>query len=258
MLELLPRSRFPAGKRRRDGWRFAGSKSGAQKPLAHYTLGWLLEKVDDPKAAQKHFKMAAALPPDYCLPARLEEIAILETAMRANPADAKASYYLGNLLYDRRRHTEAITFWEKSARLDGNFPTVWRNLGIGYFNISKKPAKARAAYDQAFKADPNDARLLFERDQLWKRLAKSLKSVCDELEQFPQLVSPRRRFDVGILRTTSTTSAATAKRIQILAQRRFQPWEGGEGAALAARPHTARARSRGARASRLSSRGKPF
>jgi len=32
--------------------------------------------------AKQHFKHAAALRPDYCFPARLEEIAVLETAMR--------------------------------------------------------------------------------------------------------------------------------------------------------------------------------
>ena len=38
--------------------------------------------------------------------------------MRANPHDARAPYYLGNLLYDRRRHAEAIRLWERSAKLD--------------------------------------------------------------------------------------------------------------------------------------------
>ena len=62
--------------------------------------------------------------------------------------------------------------WERSAKLDGSFSIVWRNLGIGYFNVSKQPAKARAAYEKAFRANPSDARLLYERDQLWKRLGE--------------------------------------------------------------------------------------
>ena len=81
----------------------------------HYTLGWLHEKSGDNQSAAAAFRQAAALPPDYCFPSRLEEIAILEAAMRANPKDARAHYYLGNLLYDRKRHHEAIKLWEKSA-----------------------------------------------------------------------------------------------------------------------------------------------
>src|SRR4029077_5933740 len=137
-------------------------------PLVYYTLGWLEEKRGNKTAASKYFQRAAALSPDYCFPSRLEEIAILEAAMRADPKDARAPYYLGNLLYDRRRHEEAIRLWERSAKLDGTFSIVWRNLGIGYFNIRKQPAKALEAYDRAFRANPSDARLLFERDQLWK------------------------------------------------------------------------------------------
>jgi tetratricopeptide (TPR) repeat protein len=200
-------------------------------PLVHYTLGWLHEKLEDRQSALNSFQLAAKLPPDYCFPARLEEIEILETAMRLQPRDAKAPYYLGNLLYDRRRHEEAIRLWEKSAKLDGSFSVVWRNLGIGYFNILKKPAKARAAYDKAFRANPNDARLLFERDQLWKRLGEKPEKRLRELEKFPQLTSQRDDLTVELCALYNHTGQPE-KALQILVTRKFQPWEGGEGGAL--------------------------
>ena len=200
-------------------------------PLVHYTLGWLHQKLGDNRFALASFKTAAKLPPDYCFPSRLEEISILEAAMRANPGDAKAPYYLGNLLYDRRRHAEAIQLWEKSAALDGSFSIVWRNLGIGYFNIAKKPAKSRAAYDRALRANPADARLLFERDQLWKRLGESPAKRLRELEKFPQFVSQRDDLTVEFCALLNQTGRRV-EAMQLLAQRNFQPWEGGEGAAL--------------------------
>lgn len=200
-------------------------------PLVYYTLGWLHEKLNDTKAALSAFKEAAAAPPDYCFPSRLEEIAILQSAMRANPRDARAPYYLGNLLYDRRRHEEAIRLWERSARLDGNFSTVWRNLGIGYFNVSKNPAKARSAYEKAFRADPSDARLCFERDQLWKRLGEEPRKRLHELEKYPELV--RLRDDLSIeVAALYNQIGQHEKAAQFLAGRQFQPWEGGEGGPL--------------------------
>ena len=42
------------------------------------------------------------MPPNYVFPFRLEEVKVLQAAMQANPADARAPYYLGNLLYDRQ------------------------------------------------------------------------------------------------------------------------------------------------------------
>jgi len=151
--------------------------------------------------------------------------------MRANAHDAQAPYYLGNLLYDRRRHAEAIALWEKSARLGKNFSIVWRNLGIGYFNISKKPAKARTAYHEALRANPADARLLFERDQLWKRLGEKPAKRLRELEKYPQLVSQRDDLAVEFCALLNQTGRHV-EAMQLLAKRKFQPWEGGEGAAL--------------------------
>ena len=200
-------------------------------PLIAYTLGWLYQKSGDSRAAHAAFRRAAALPSDYCFPARLEEIAVLEAASAANPADARAPYYLGNLLYDRRRHTEAIRLWERSARLDPSFPTTWRNLGIGYFNITKNPAKARAAYDRACRLAPADARLLFERDQLWKRLGEAPAKRLRVLEKHPDLIALRDDLSVELCALYNQTGQPANARA-IVSTRHFQPWEGGEGQAM--------------------------
>jgi tetratricopeptide (TPR) repeat protein len=200
-------------------------------PLIGYMLGWVEGRRGDDKAALKHFKRAAATPSEYCFPARLEEIAILKAAIAANPDDAKAPYYLGNLLYDRRRHAEAIQLWEQSAKLDPKFSVVWRNLGIGHFNISKKPAKASAAYDKAFRANPTDARLLFERDQLWKRLGKTPEKRLREMERRLDLVQQRDDLSVELCALYNQTGQH-GKALALVSVRNFQPWEGGEGGPL--------------------------
>src|SRR5258708_2701797 len=151
--------------------------------------------------------------------------------MCANPADAGAPYYWGNLLYDRRRHEEAIRLWERSAELDPNFSIVWRNLGIGWFNMRRQPAKARVAYDKAFNANPADARLLYERDQLWKRLGVSPAKRLRELARHPELVGQRDDLSVELCALYNQTGQHE-KASKLLAGRQFQPWEGGEGGAL--------------------------
>ena len=206
-------------------------QSWGTAPLIQYMLGWLHGKLGNAKAALQHFQQAAALPPDYCFPARLEEIAILEAAMSANPKDARAPYYLGNLLYDRRRHAEAIRLWEKSAALDPTFSIVWRNLGIGCFNIRRQPAKARAAYERAFLANPQDPRLLFEHDQLWKRLGEKPEKRLRALEKRLDLV--RQRDDLSVeLCALHNQTGQHEKALALVSSRHFQPWEGGEGGPL--------------------------
>ena len=200
-------------------------------PLVGYYRGWLLARMGDHTAARRAYAAAAEAPPACCFPARLEEIGILETAIGANPRDARAPFYLGNLLYDRRRHREAIDRWEQAARLEPENAVVWRNLGIGYFNIVCQPAKARAAYDRAFSVNPSDARLLFERDQLWKRLGESPRRRLRELEQYPRLVQARDDLAVELASLYNQTGQSE-RALAVVAGRRFQPWEGGEGQAL--------------------------
>ena len=200
-------------------------------PLIGYYKGWLHGQLGEAKKALSAFHEAAKAIPDYCFPSRIEEILILETAMLANPKDSRAPYYLGNLFYDKRRHDKAIRMWERSAELDPGFSVVWRNLGIGYFNVSRKPAKARAAYENAFRSNPDDARLLYERDQLWKRLSVAPAKRLRELENHFMLVARRDDLSVEICTLYNQTDQPK-KALGIISGRNFQPWEGGEGQAL--------------------------
>jgi tetratricopeptide (TPR) repeat protein len=185
----------------------------------------------------KSYALAASLSPDYCFPSRLEDIAVLQSA----PAtDARAAYYLGNLLYDRRRHEEAIQVWERSASLDPSNAIVHRNLGIGYFNVLHDEGRARAAYHAAVHADPEDARLRYERDQLWKRVGVGPEERLAELRQRMDLVQSRDDLTIEFCALLNAAGHAE-EAAEILASRKFQPWEGGEGMALGiyARTHVA-------------------
>ncbi len=200
-------------------------------PTVLYTLAWLYTQRGDHRDALATWQTAAETSPRYCFPSRLEEIAILETAIAKNPDDARAPYYLGNLLYDRRRHDEAIALWERSAQLDPGFPTVWRNLGFAYFNVQGERQKAREAFDRAMEADPQDARILYERDQLWKRIGESPESRLEELERHPDLLSLRDDLTAELV-TLYNLAGRLEEALHLLQTRHFQPWEGGEGLVL--------------------------
>ncbi len=148
--------------------------------------------------------------------------------MEQDPDDARAPYYLGNLLYDRRRYHEAIAAWRRAARLDPAFPTVHRNLGIAEFNVLHRPDRALAAYRRAFRADPGDARVLYELDQLRKRLGHAPEARLRALEARPPLVMQRDDLSVEFV-TLLNRVGRYQEAVAILEGRRFHPWEGGEG-----------------------------
>ena len=208
-----------------------GEPHSGAAPLIHYYRAHFARRSGDEAAARVHGEKARAANPDHCFPARLEEIAILQDAIAAAPDDPKAPYYLGNLLYDRQRYDEAIAYWRMSAALDPTFSIVWRNLGIGAFNVRNDPIEAADCYERAFAAAPDDARLLYERDQLWRQLGRLPGDRLAELRKHRILVDQRDDLTVEFCALLNQIGAHD-EALDVLIRRRFQPWEGGEGLAL--------------------------
>jgi len=140
----------------------------AVQPLLYYYSGYFAEQKGDAVKAGQFYAQAVQMPPDYVFPYRLEEVTILKAAMKHNPQDAMAPYYLGNLLYEFQP-AEAIKFWEISRSLGGNLATLHRNLGYGYDLIEKNIPKALASYEKAIAADPKDTRIIYEFDALHEK-----------------------------------------------------------------------------------------
>ena len=199
-------------------------------PMILFTLADIQREIGDPDAAST-LERAGVQSKDYCFPNRIEEMLILERVLEHDSHQALANYLLGNLLYDRRRYDEAIDRWESAATLQPEWATVWRNLGITYFNVRRDPVAALAAYDMAFELDAGDSRVFYERDQLWKRTGKTPELRMRELLAYSGLV--QQRDDLSLeLATLYNQLGQPHKSLDLLRTRHFQPWEGGEGLVL--------------------------
>jgi len=135
-------------------------------PMKLYYLGYFWLQTGNKEKALEYFKQAAAMPPDYCFPFRLESINILETAIKMVPSDPRAPYYLGNLLYELQPE-KAIGYWEISRDIDNSFPIVHRNLGMAYYKTNNDLTLAIASYENAIALNNMDQRLLYEEDLLY-------------------------------------------------------------------------------------------
>ena len=196
-----------------------------ESPMTYYYLAYLSNMMDSVAYSQK----AAQANPDYCFPNRMEDAYILqELDFIPFFDDARAPYYLGCLYYDKRQYDLAIKYWEKSAKLDPDFPTVWRNLALARFNKQNKQDEAVEYMEKAFHLDETDSRILMELDQLYKRLHKPHQERLDFLQQYPQLVAQRDDLileEITLLNQLGRYEEAKAK----LDAHQFHPWEGGEG-----------------------------
>ena len=206
-----------------DIWQLA-IKAHAITPMTYYYMGSLASS----QSSSKYFELAENADSAYCFPNRAEDIIALETAKRENPTGARASYYLGCLYYAARQYDMAIENWELSARLDSNFPTVWRNLALAYFNKLGRENEALECMERAFHLDEDDARVLMELDQLYKRLRRPHQERLNFLQQYPSLIA--KRDDLVLEEITLLNQVGRYEEaLQKLDAHIFHPWEGGEG-----------------------------
>ena len=208
-------------------WEMAISE-GAISPMTYYYMGSLTPNPSPKGEGSDYFQKAEESDSSYCFPNRLEDVLALEAAKAKNPKGAKAPYYLGCLYYDKRQYDLAIENWELSAKLDPNFPTVWRNLALARFNKQDRQQEALEYMEKAFHLDETDSRILMELDQLYKRMQKPHLERLDFLQKYPQLIAMRDDLvleEITLLNQLGRYEEAK----EILDAHQFHPWEGGEG-----------------------------
>ena len=194
-------------------------------PMLYYDLGYYAAQRGDTARAIDLYHKANAMPATYCFPFRLESMRVLRHAIATCPDDARAYYYLGNLLYDWQPD-EAVKEWEESVARDSAFTTAHRNLGYAYFKRLDDYPKAIAAYEQAAACDGTDPRVFYELEQLYEvagtapetRLALLCKNQ-ETTDKRSDLVARQIRLFV------QAGQYDTA--IDMLSKRRFDTWEGG-------------------------------
>jgi tetratricopeptide (TPR) repeat protein len=202
-----------------------------RSPGVLYALAWLHARQGANAAATALLAEARAQAADYFFPSRLHEHRVLAWAAAQPGDDPLAGFALGNTCYDLKRHDEAIAAWERAVEQRPIFATAWRNLGVAYWNRHRDGARARAAYVNALGADPADARLVYEFDQLRKKLNEPLAQRLAFLETHRALVGARDDASVELAALYNLTDQP-ARALAGLTGRRFHPWEGGEGAVL--------------------------
>lgn len=199
---------------------------GGEKPMPYYYAAYYMERMGQDGSSMR--KRAEAACPDYCFPNKLEDIIVLEAAIRSNPDGAKAYYYLGNLYYDKLQPEKATGLWETSAGLDDGFAIVWRNMSLSYYNKLGQYEKARTAMERAYELEPDNARIFLELDQLYKKLGMSAGDRLARYEAHKDVIADRDDLYIEYI-TLYNQLGRYEEAYSLIMGRRFHPWEGGEG-----------------------------
>ncbi|MBO0724059.1 MAG: DUF5107 domain-containing protein, partial [Blastocatellia bacterium] len=172
---------------------------------------------------------AARIDPAYVFPHRVEEIAILQETLKANPEDGRAAYYLGNALASKLRFKEALAAWRIAAQFDSMNAVAHRNYARALALLEDRKEESAAEMERAIALAPDDHHLYLELDQLlagMKRTERRIKL----LEGAPE----KARAHTALLQALAAAyvdSGRFAEAVELLDRHTFTSGEG-EGAAL--------------------------
>jgi tetratricopeptide (TPR) repeat protein len=195
-------------------------------PMVYYTLAWLYTISSDKINTDKSLDLAAAQSMDYCFPYMNSSIRVLEEAIELRPSDAKALYYLGNLLYDKQPQ-KAMKYWESSVKIDPSTAIVWRNLGWGSWYTEKNAVKAIGYYEKAIQLKTDDPLYYCELDKMYEKNNTEINTRLKLLESNHDVVTKR---DDALLRQIRvlTIAGRYPEALNYLTNHHFHVREGDE------------------------------
>lgn len=197
-------------------------------PLLEYYMGYAEYNAGNIDKAEECYQKAEAMNSDYVFPNTVEEMLILENAVCVLGSAPMASYYLGNLLYDKKQYERACEYWEKAVQQKPDFAMPYRNLSIAYYNKENNTEKALKAIRKACMLEPDNSRFLLELDQLSAKAGISAEERLNVLEQNKKLLEERDVLYLSYI-TLLNLNGRYREALVCLTNHTFHPWEGGEG-----------------------------
>lgn len=192
-----------------------------QRTLPLYLQASLLPKAERGELVAKAIDV---FPQFVRFPNTLEEVAALESIEEC----WFARHLLACFYYNKRSYNKAIAFWQRCVEMSPEFDDGWRGLAIHAWNKQHDYELAARYLDNAYQLAPQDARLLFERDLLDKLSGATPEKRLARLENNQEIALKRDDMTAELLNLWHLTGQAD-KAADILATRKFHPWEGGEG-----------------------------
>ncbi len=147
----------------------------ALSPTGAYLRAYTMELMGNATEATRLRKEASKANVRGCLPSRLEELAALEAAIRADNKDATANYLAGLVLYTRNQREEGVAHWQTASTLGHKDAIVYRCLG-GVLRDSK-PTEAVLQYERAIALAPEAAEVYADLDAAYIVLGDTDKRV---------------------------------------------------------------------------------
>ena len=123
-------------------------------------------------------------------------------AVKADPTDATAQFYLGASLVRAKRFEEARTALRLAVRGGFDEPMVNHQIGLSYL-FAEKWKEAKDAFDLGLSVDPRYAPMYFFRGMAWDKLGRKDNALID-FDQYVKLApnAPDAGFAKSVLKSS--------------------------------------------------------
>jgi tetratricopeptide (TPR) repeat protein len=129
-------------------------------------LGWVISTQQAPRETAPPAAQAPAAsdtgaqrPPPALDEAKVQE---LTATIQKEPQNAVAQAQLANAYFDAERWDDAIQWYERSLKIDPNYPNVTTDLGVSYY-YTNRTEEALTQFERSLKIDPNHTKTLLNK-----------------------------------------------------------------------------------------------
>ncbi len=188
-------------------------------------LLWRAALTED---VNRQCQLVAKAQNNFALKVRFPNIVEEVDMLRKLTRHGFAHYLLGCFYYSKKSYDEAVACWSFTLEHMPEFAPAHRLMGIWSWNKQADFAQAEKSLQRAIELEPGNARLLFERDYLYKINGKSPSFRLSALEGKIEVALMRDDLIAELLNMWNI-QGETDLAAKILTERKYHPWEGGEG-----------------------------
>jgi tetratricopeptide (TPR) repeat protein len=160
-----------------------GSLPPRLHPLVAYFRAYCMEKLGQPASAA--YQDAGKRSTAYVFPSSVQELDVLQAALRENPEDGTAHYLLGTLYFSRGLTEEALAEWNAARKFSPALPVLHASMGRALLQVKNDPEGALAAFREGLNNDRNNLALYVGIDQTLSLLKRPARERVDALELYP-------------------------------------------------------------------------
>jgi tetratricopeptide (TPR) repeat protein len=162
-----------------------GAVAPNKSPLVVYYRGFVRERLR--QSGARDYETASRLSTTYVFPHRRSAYAVLNAALKANPADATARFLLGSNYLASGLVDPAIDMWQAVRSSHPPLPTLHRNLALALLFGRHDFTRARTVLEEGIAADSNNQDIYLTLDGVLSAAHAPAEQRVAALERFPAL-----------------------------------------------------------------------